>query len=122
MSIEQWLQSVQVELDNAVKQTLASEKIDLKALFGNADNLKELGFKMGERSKILQGLKAQQPTVTFLGIFALFLPHLSRRTPLHTTHHTTPHTTHHAHAPHHAHHAHTMARRDTRHDNHATTP
>ena len=117
MSIEQWLQSVQVELDNAVKQTLASEKIDLKALFGNADNLKELGFKMGERSKILQGLKAQQPTGTFLGIFALFLPHLPRRTPHTTPHRNTPraHTTPRTSRTHHG-------RRDTRHDNHATTP
>ena len=78
MSAE-WLQSIGVTPAQEVLKTLEDEKVDLETLKGlSDDHLKELGFKIGERSKIS---KAGQPA-SGISLSSLFSPLASLLSPL----------------------------------------
>ena len=55
MSVSAWLQSIGVDAEQPVFDKMTKEKVDIVALKGLTDEqLKELGFRMGDSSKILQ--------------------------------------------------------------------
>lgn len=56
--VEDFLRSINVEVSGEVKKNLQTEEVDIDALKGLTDEqLKQLGFTMGGRSKILQANK-----------------------------------------------------------------
>lgn len=58
MNLGDWLAKLGVTLSEDVKLCCKDEKVDADAIQGLSDEqLKQLGFKMGERSKILQFTK-----------------------------------------------------------------
>ena len=60
MSVKEFLESIGVVASDEILQALTEEEVDAKAIIGLTDEqLKELGFKMGARSKILQAAKQQ---------------------------------------------------------------
>ena len=65
--MKKWLADIHVVLSESVCAKLIEEKVDVDAVKGLDDTqLKELGFLMGDRSKILQATKGSLTlTLTF---------------------------------------------------------
>jgi hypothetical protein len=74
-SLENWLQGIDANYTPAVLQCCNDQNVDIAAMMGlNDAQLKELGFLMGDRSKILQS----HASATEHGEFRVFACHCYR--------------------------------------------